>query len=460
MFAIVDIETTGGSPAHSKIIEIAAVIHDGLSVVKTFSTLIDPECNIPYSITRLTGITDSMVRGAPKFYEIAKEFYLLTHDKIFIAHNVSFDYNFIRHEYESMGGEYSPKKLCTVQLSRKLIPGLKSYSLGNICNDLNIIVNGRHRAAGDAMATAKLFEILLEKKNEHKTLSTFNIDEISTPKLNTIRRQLIDKLPEKPGVYYFLNKEREIIYVGKSNNIKSRAISHLSNTRSKKGISMVNAVYEIDYCLTGSEMIALLMESDEIKKHKPIYNHAKKRSSFSHGITSVTNEDGYLCLKTVKVTKEIETISNFTTADGATNELYYLIEEFELCQKLCGLYETNKACFHYQVKKCNGACVHVEPPEEYNERVNNAINKLGIEKVSFALVDTGRTKEERSVVLIENGQYKGFGFVPTENSIRSFEEFESFITSYDDNRDIQMIIKSFIDNQKIKKIYFNGKNPS
>lgn len=454
MFAIVDIETTGGSPSTSRIIEIAAVIHDGLSIVDTFSTLINPECKIPYGITQLTGITNEMVENAPRFYEIAKEFYFLTQDKIFIAHNVGFDYNFIRYEYESLGGEFSRQKLCTVQLSRKLIPGLDSYSLGNICKDLNIVINGRHRALGDATATAKLFEILLEKKNNHKTLRDFNIDEIGTPKLNDFRKQLIEKLPEKPGVYYFRNKDGDIIYIGKSTNIKQRVISHLGQTRSKKGISMINALSEIDYTLTGCDMVALLLESEEIKKHKPIYNHAKKRSAFNYGISSHVDDDGYTRLKITKNDKKTEPISVFSFIEPATNTLYELIEEFTLCQKLCGLYETNKACFHYQIKQCNGACIQNESPEEYNKRVRKAIKKLGIGSKSFALIGAGRTIDEKAIVLVEEGRYKGFGFVPIENPINSLEEFEAYITQYNDNRDVQMIIKSFMDNKKIKKIYF------
>lgn len=162
MYAIIDVETTGGSPGTDKITEIAIYIHDGLKVVDEYISLVNPEKSIPYNITLLTGITDEMVAGAPKFYEIARRIVELTDNKIVVAHNSSFDYNFIRCEFKSLGYNYQRKQLCTVRLSRKLIPGLRSYSLGTLCNELHIKITGRHRAAGDALATVKLFEMLLE----------------------------------------------------------------------------------------------------------------------------------------------------------------------------------------------------------------------------------------------------------------------------------------------------------
>ncbi len=162
MFAIIDIETTGNSNRYGKITEIAIYQHNGQEITGSFSTLINPEMDIPYFISNLTGITNSMVQNAPKFYEVAKTIVEMTRGRTFIAHNVSFDYKFIQEEFKRLGYDYNSKTLCTVQLSRKLLPGHASYSLGKLCADLGIKINGRHRAAGDALATVKLFEILLE----------------------------------------------------------------------------------------------------------------------------------------------------------------------------------------------------------------------------------------------------------------------------------------------------------
>ncbi|MCU0456863.1 MAG: 3'-5' exonuclease, partial [Bacteroidales bacterium] len=162
MYAIVDIETTGGSARLEKITEIAIYLHDGEKVTAEYSTLVNPERNIPYFITNLTGITNEMVENAPRFCEIAKDVVQLTEGRTFVAHNARFDYSFIRQEFKSLGYNYRRNLLDTVALSRKLYPGHRSYSLGNICRDLKITITGRHRASGDALATVKLFELLLK----------------------------------------------------------------------------------------------------------------------------------------------------------------------------------------------------------------------------------------------------------------------------------------------------------
>lgn len=163
MYAVVDIETSGGRAQVDKITEIAIYIHDGRRVVDEFTTLINPEVSIPPFITNLTGINNQMVANAPKFYEVAKKIVLLTEGKLFVAHNAQFDYGFIQAEFKRLGYDYQRNTLCTVKMSRKIIPGLKSYSLGNLCQSVGIPINNRHRAAGDALATIKLLDLLLEK---------------------------------------------------------------------------------------------------------------------------------------------------------------------------------------------------------------------------------------------------------------------------------------------------------
>lgn len=165
MFAIIDIETTGNSYKYGQITEIAIFLHNGTEITDSFSSLVKPEMDIPLFITRLTGISNEMVKNAPRFYEIARKIVEMTAGRIFVAHNVHFDYKFVKEEFKRLGYDFNRKTLCTVQLSRKLLPGYKSYSLGKICAEKGIEINGRHRAAGDALATTKLFELLL-KENE------------------------------------------------------------------------------------------------------------------------------------------------------------------------------------------------------------------------------------------------------------------------------------------------------
>jgi DNA polymerase-3 subunit epsilon len=163
MYTVIDIETTRTGNKTGKIIEIAIIVFNGQAITDSFVSLVDPECPIPHYITKITGITNEMIAGAPKFYEIAKQVVQVTANKIFVAHNSSFDYNFVRSEFEQLGYNYQRKTLCTVELSRKLLPGHRSYSLGNLCHDLNIQINGRHRAEGDALATVELFKRILER---------------------------------------------------------------------------------------------------------------------------------------------------------------------------------------------------------------------------------------------------------------------------------------------------------
>ncbi len=457
LFAIVDIETTGGSAANSRITEIAVIIHDGLSVVEKFSTLINPEVTIPYHISRLTGITDQMVADAPKFYEMAKKLIELMKGKIFIAHNVGFDYGFIKQEYKNLGYDFKMEKLCTVQLSRKLLPGKSSYSLGKLCDELNINNNARHRTEGDALATTKLFELLLKAKNEHPQYKTFGIEQLTRKISFKTSNILIDKLPEETGVYYFYDAKGTIIYIGKSKNIKQRALSHFRNSSSKKGVNLMNSIVDVDYKVTGNELIALLLESHEIKTHKPIFNHAKRRSAFSHGIELFYDMQGYENLKLIKNVEGTIPVLSFTTQEGAKQYLYDLLREYSLCQKLTGLYHSDGACFGFQVKACHGACIQQEPADLYNKRVQKAIVASGLGNRSFFIVDSGRNAEESSFVQVEDGKYIGFGYIDNSENISDPQALKSYITTYPDNRDARQVIKNYLGEKKRRLIPYTGK---
>ncbi len=294
-FVIVDIETTGGSPKASKITEIAIIKHDGEQVIDELITLINPEIPIPEFIVKLTGITDRMVENAPKFYEVAKQIIEFTDGCIFVAHNVGFDYNIIRHEFRSLGYDFRRPHLCTVRSSRYVIPGHASYSLGKLCRALEIPLTDRHRAGGDALATAHLFKLLLKKDPGH--LSTFVQQEVNPKILHpNLDLETLDTIPGKTGVYKFYNEFNQLIYIGKSKHIKNRVDQHLRNTKTKKGIQMMKDIMRIEYELTGSELIALLRESFLIKTHKPVYNHSLKKSKFPYGLFDYIDENGYVRL--------------------------------------------------------------------------------------------------------------------------------------------------------------------
>ena len=446
MYSIIDIETTGLSPRNEKITEIAVYVHDGEKIVDEFTTLINPEKKISYWITQLTGINNKMIENAPKFYEVAKRIVEMTEGTIFVGHNVHFDYNFIRKEFKEFGYDYKRDKICTLKLSRKLLPGRRSYALAKICNELGIEIKNRHRAFGDAKATVELFEILLKLEK--------NLKELTYQGLNTsLDRKLIDSLPHETGVYYFHNDKGDIIYIGKSINIHDRIMSHLSNNGTKRAVNMRNEIADIGFEITGSELVALLLESNEIKKHVPKYNRAQRRNSFQWGVYSYFDENKYLRLKIEKNISDKMPLTSFSSQLAAKNHLFMLTEAFQLCQKLCGLFDTNGACFQYNIKQCNGACIQKEDSAIYNSRANKAIEPYRFQNEDFIVIDKGRNADEHSVIIVEHNKYLGFGFLNFElNGQTNLDEIKECITTYPDNRDIRQIIRSHLKRKKVEKV--------
>lgn len=454
MFAIIDIETCGGKFdfRHGRITEICIVKHDGLQVIDVWSTLINPECHISTYFTSLTGITNDMVRDAPKFYEVAKKIIEMTEGCIFVAHNVGFDYGFIKEEFASLGYKYRKDTLCTVRLSRKLIPGRISYSLGHLCASLGIEIEGRHRAQGDAEATAKLFDLLLQLKSQHPQYKNMGVEEIMTRRIDKIKEYILKKLPEECGVYYFLNKEQEIIYIGKSTNMYQRAIAHF-NSKENKSKKLLNDLYNVDFVVTGSELVALLHESSEIKKHKPKYNRARKADEFTHSIDSFKDKSGIINFKIVAYEESENAVDSFVTYSSAREKLEKWIDEYELCLRYCGLTGEDAVCFNHQIKKCKGICNNEEEVEAYNKRAEEVIKKSAYEKSNFILLDKGRHHEERALILIENNQYKGYGFIDSSHQINSMDDCRDIITHAPYYPDSDNLVKGWMRTNKYYKTF-------
>ncbi len=445
MYAIIDVETTGTGAAYGKITEIAIVLHNGVSTTETYNTLIDPECNIPWNITRLTGITNEMVANAPKFCEVAKKIVEMTAGKIFVAHNAAFDYSFIKEEFKRLGYDYKRKTICTGKLGRKLLPGHRSYSLGNICADLGIQITDRHRAIGDALATAKLFEILIQQNNLLES-SLFVQQTYPLPP------EKIAAIPGKTGVYYFYDNQGSIIYVGKSKDIHHRVLTHFNNSQTKKAIKMRDQIADISWELTGSELVALLLESAEIKKHKPLYNRLQRRSAFNFGLFSSEDTNGYINLKIQKIEGEDIPLTTFHFQQEGLEYLHNLAEKYALCKKLCHLDNGSGECFQAQLHHCQGACTGAESCESYNQRVHKSVLALQYRSPNFFVVDQGRTNEEQSIIKIENGRFVGFGYLSADFSSNNLDFLHDCIQKYNDNRDTRLIIKGYINRSKSLKI--------
>ncbi len=458
MFAIVDIETTGSKPDYDKIIEIAIYLHDGEKIVDAFCSLINPERYIPDFITKLTGISNAMVADAPKFYEVAKKIIQFTEGHIFVAHHVHFDYSFLKNEFRSLGYKYQRHTLCTVRLSRKLIPNLPSYSLDRLCESLGIKVHQRHRAQGDAEATAKLFTRLVQI-NRSQIENDIIEAEIKFPTLPPkITQEQVCNLPEETGVYYFHDEVGSVIYVGKSRNIRKRIASHFQLfSKNRKHSALKETIADISYQITGSELVALLLESAEIKKYKPRFNKAQRRDKYLYGIFVRKDVKGYLHLYADKIKNEKEPIY-FTQSSAIARAIIEKYQQkLKLCQKLCDMYRHAGACFGYRVGECAGACVSQEPFEEYNKRVEQVIAQLNqFKKSNFCIIGQGRTPTERSLVWIENGLYGGFGFIDKEtlDTISNIQSLKSFIQKQTDTQDAQKIIRQYLETSQDKVIYF------
>jgi DNA polymerase-3 subunit epsilon len=324
-YTIIDVETTGHG---NRMTEISVFKYDGITVIDEFTSLINPNCFIPEHITALTGIDNALVANAPTFEEVAEDILSITEDSIFVAHNVNFDYNVIHGEFKRIGLDFTRKKLCTVRLSRRLLPGHRSYSLGKLCKGFNINLVDRHRARGDAEATVILFELLLQQPNASDVFKTFlnkNSRESTLPP--NLPEAVFEALPNTTGIYYFKNKKGKVIYVGKAKDIKKRVLSHFYS-KVKKSLDMVRETGDIDFKISGSELVALLMEDAAIKHHFPAYNKVAKRTVQSFSIFSYEDRKGILHLASNKSRLVPDPIITF----------YNLRELRSFLEKLCAKY--------------------------------------------------------------------------------------------------------------------------
>ncbi|WP_288984796.1 exonuclease domain-containing protein [uncultured Flavobacterium sp.] len=450
MYCILDIETTGGQYNEEGITEIAIYKFDGHEVVDQLISLVNPEKPIQPFVVKLTGINNAMLRSAPKFYEIAKRIIEITEGCVLVAHNASFDYRILQTEFRRLGFDYKKPTLCTVELSKKLIPDQASYSLGKLVRALGIPMADRHRASGDALATVKLFKMLMAKDVEKEILKSFVKTEIKSgmsPKLLDI----VENLPSKTGIYYIHNEKGNLIYIGKSKNIKKRVNQHFtgSNSKSKK---IQRDVYAVNVEETGSELIALLKESEEIKINKPIYNVAQRKSIFQYALYMHKDDVGYLALSIEKADGRKKEITSFTTLQEGKNYLFKITEKYNLCQKINGLYETKNGCFQYKIKECNGACLEEESTEIYNDRVQEFIAENSFENNNMVIIDRGRTFDERSAILIENGIYKGYCFYELNYQVNNIEILKNIIIPMQHNRDTKTIIQTYLRKNKVHKV--------
>lgn len=390
VYSIIDIETTGGSRKGNKITEIAIINFDGENIIDEFQTLINPEMRIPSHITRLTGINDQMVADAPKFYEVAKKIVEMTEGNIFVAHNVFFDLNFIKYEFSELGYSYLRDKLCTVRLARKFLPGHKSYSLGNLCDDLGIEISARHRAYGDARATVEVLRLILQK-NSNPELIESESKKINLPlRLN---REEFEGLPHNPGVYYFYDQNQTLLYIGKSLDIKNRVRSHFRvDLKRTKDIQLKSQIARIEYKKLGNELASLLFECQEIKKLFPKYNTALKRRKFPIALNLIKNQNNSRL--ELKITTKLDSddndyvFKNKRAAKLRMNSFY---------KALLGCHPENLGFEQARQKLIKSVGI-----EEYNKMLEKIVYARRIKFKDYDIVQKGVKKLDKCIIQVRD----------------------------------------------------------
>lgn len=432
-YAIVDIETTGGFPQQHGITEIGIVLHNGTEIEGNYETLVNPHQPIPPFIANMTGITDAMVAVAPSFEEVAPYIFNLLKDRVFVAHNVNFDFSFVKYHLQQAGFHLQTPKLCTIRLSRKVFPGFRKYGLGHLSRELGIQIENRHRAGGDAMATAKILDMVLENNGGmliREMLKKENKDQLLPANLP---ETYVKDLPSDPGVYYFHDQKGKVIYVGKAKNIRKRVTSHFTGLDiSKKRQDFLRCIYSITHTVCPTEFIACLLESVEIKRLWPIYNKSQKRYEQLWGIYRFEDSRGYLRLAIDKKQKHTSPVANFALLADAHRMLWKLVREFELHPALCFLDQTGLKEY--------------PDPLIYNQAVENAVGWIDAQKQSFLI------RDKAGCVLVEEGRFYGMGQLPVDADVSALEKIKEYLTEYPENEVIRSMIRNYADKYPAKVV--------
>ncbi|HEY0979251.1 MAG TPA: exonuclease domain-containing protein [Candidatus Paceibacterota bacterium] len=409
-YAFVDVETTGTSAQYGQIIEIGIIrVEDGV-VVDEYQTLLRPAGPLPPIITSITGIQDEELVDAPAFADIANRVEELLAGAIFVAHNAAFDYSFVKSEFRRLGIAWNAKSLCTVKVSRALYPEHERHNLDALITRHVLPMENRHRAFDDAYALLAFLRAATKERSLAAVEAAISRALGSRALPSTLDPQIVQDLPHAPGIYLFYGSEDEVLYVGKSVDIKTRVLSHFSaDRRTGKERALCEATAHVEYEETSGELSALLRESELIKELMPLYNRklrkAKKlaivaRAEDAHGYATATS--AYAEEITDADLGRIEGV--FRTASQGKTALKRAVKEHELCAKLLGIEQGSGPCFGYQLGRCRGACARVEAPEAYNERFERAFARQRVRAWPFPgpmMLPEDPAAEEGTVYVID-----------------------------------------------------------
>ncbi len=432
-FAIVDIETTGGFPQQHGITEIGIVLHNGTEVEGTYETLVNPHQPIPPFVANMTGISDAMVAVAPSFEEVAPHIYNLLKDRIFVAHNVNFDFSFVKYHLQQAGFNLQTPKLCTIRLSRKVFPGFRKYGLGHLCRELGIDIENRHRAGGDALATSEILELVLRNNGGTVIREMLKKENKSQLLPANLPEDYVNKLPDQPGVYYFHDAKGKVIYVGKAKNIKKRVVSHFTGLDiSQKRQDFIRGIYSITHTVCPTEFIAYLLESVEIKRLWPIHNKSQKRYEQLWGIYLFEDSKGYQRMAIDKKRKYSSPVASFSLLVDAHRMLWKLVKEFQLHPVLCFLDNTGS---------------HELPEADlYNASVIKALSWMAEQKETFLI------RDKEGCVLVEEGKFYGMGQIAMDADISVLSDIKALLTEYPENEVIRSMIRNYADKYPAKVV--------
>lgn len=442
-FAIVDVETTG-TIHDGKITEIAVIVHDGTRELDRFTTLFNPGRRIDPYVARLTGITDQMVANAPIFEQHSERILEMTRDRIFVAHNVSFDYAFLKMEFRALGIEFKRDTLDSIDICRRIIPDLPSYSLKKLCVSIGIPMNGHHRALDDTEATALLFAKLYQQ--DMKTV--FSRIKADIPNVNippNLPSTQLENIPEGGGVYYFHDADDQILYIGKSVELRKRILSHFHPKEKKKWADLWRNIHSISYEETGSELVALLLESQEIKHQQPRLNVVLKRQHpLPYSIFEGVDERGYVTFSIKRRESKTNSIIDLRGYKEGERLLLRTAERFKLCRCLMGLQQLKGNCFQHQIEECDGAKMGLVARDEYNARAARARQSMSFVIENLIIVGAGRNTDEYSLVQVEQGRYIGYGFIAKDEASAPLDTLLESIRPQQDNPDAHRIIRNYL----------------
>lgn len=441
---LVDIETNGGSGDRGRIIEVAAFKMFNGEIIDRFHTLLNPGSGIPRWITSLTGIKDADIADAPYFEDVAYQLHEFMNDSVFVAHNVMFDYSFLRREFEATGYKFAPKLFCTVKMSRALFPEHKGHSLQKIIERHNLAPTARHRATDDALVLYDYINIAIAQKGIRAVTSNLAL-QLKTRSLPPhVDERIILNLPETTGIYIFEDDTGAPLYVGKSVNIRSRVRSHFTNaTTVAKELRMSLQSHNISYIQTETELEALLLESAKVKELQPVFNRKLRRKKTQHLLIRDVDNSGY---HTFRI--ESADLSNyhdlarvygvFMNKRQAKTKLEEITRTYQLCPKLLGLEPGKGACFRRQLGLCRGACTGEELPITYNKRVDFALERTKLEAWPYKGKIAVPISTHRSLIVDQ--------WIPQE--IYDNTTDSSTLLEYSFDLDTYKILRSFIRNNK------------